>query len=97
MMRLPQVLLRWNVQRGVAVLPKASSQSHMLDNIQGLWEWQLTYEQKVHCVNRALNQFDALSMSDLHSTTSVSLLQARLDALDQGKRFVNPEWHDFED
>jgi diketogulonate reductase-like aldo/keto reductase len=63
-----QVLLRWNVQRGVAVLPKASSQSHMLDNIQGLWEWQLTYEQK-----------------------------ARLDALDQGKRFVNPEWHDFED
>jgi diketogulonate reductase-like aldo/keto reductase len=50
MMHLPQVLLRWNVQRGVAVLPKASSQSHMLDNIQGLWEWQLTYEQKARHV-----------------------------------------------
>ena len=46
---------------------------------------------------RALIQLDTLSVSDLHSATSVCLLQARLDALDQGKRFVNPEWHDFED
>lgn len=41
------MLLRWNVQRGVAVLPKASSQSHMVDNIEGLFEWRLTYDQKV--------------------------------------------------
>jgi diketogulonate reductase-like aldo/keto reductase len=46
-MHLLQVLLRWNVQRGVAVLPKASSQSHVVDNIRGLLEWSLTYEQKV--------------------------------------------------
>jgi alcohol dehydrogenase (NADP+) len=96
MPHVPQVLLRWNVQRGVAVLPKASSQSHMVDNIQGLWEWQLTYEQKVRRVHRAQKQVTMFT-GDLHANTSVPLLQARLDALDQGKRFVNPEWHDFED
>lgn len=42
-----QVLLRWNVQRGVAVLPKASSQDHMVDNIKCLFDWRLTYDQKV--------------------------------------------------
>lgn len=64
---LLQVLLRWNVQRGVAVLPKASSQSHMLDNIQGLWEWQLTYEQKVRRVQRAQEQM-TMFMGDLQPT-----------------------------
>ena len=44
---LSQVLLRWNVQRGVAVLPKASSPAHVADNIEGLFDWRLTYDQKV--------------------------------------------------
>lgn len=45
--RLPQVLLKWNVQRGVPVIPKASSLDHMRSNIEGLFEWRLSYEQKV--------------------------------------------------
>lgn len=45
----PQVLLKWNVQRGVAVIPKASSPDHMRSNIEGLFEWRLSYEQKVRC------------------------------------------------
>lgn len=41
-----QVLLKWNVQRGVAVIPKASSPEHVRSNIEGLFEWRLTYDQK---------------------------------------------------
>ncbi len=41
-----QVLLRWNVQRGVAVIPKAGSQPHVEENIAGLFEWRLSWDQK---------------------------------------------------
>ena len=41
-----QVLLRWNIQRGVAVIPKASSEEHLRDNIEGIFEWTLTWDQK---------------------------------------------------
>ena len=62
------MLLRWNVQRGVAVIPKASSEPHLRDNIEGLFTWRLSPAQK-----------------------------AALDALDCGKRFVNSDWHQWED
>ena len=42
-----QVLLKWNVQRGVAVLPKANSEAHCRENIDGLFDWRLTWDQKV--------------------------------------------------
>ena len=41
-----QVLLRWNVQRGVAVIPKAGSEPHVKENIDGLFEWRLSWDQK---------------------------------------------------
>ena len=41
------MLLKWNVQRGVPVIPKASSPEHMQSNIEGLFDWRLTYDQKV--------------------------------------------------
>lgn len=63
-----QVLLKWNVQRGVAVIPKAGSEPHLAENIEGLFGWRLTWDQK-----------------------------AKLDALDQGKHFVNNSWHAWED
>lgn len=43
----PQVLLKWNVQRGVAVIPKAGSEPHLRENIEGLFSWRLTWDQKV--------------------------------------------------
>jgi diketogulonate reductase-like aldo/keto reductase len=63
-----QVLLRWNVQRGVGVLPKAGSAAHARENAEGLFAWRLTWDQK-----------------------------ARLDALDEGRRFVSPAWHAWDD
>lgn len=63
-----QVLLRWNAQRGVAVIPKAGSAPHLEENIAGLFTWRLNWNQK-----------------------------AALDALDEGRRFVAPEWHRWED
>lgn len=44
---MPQVLLRWNVQRGVPVIPKAGSEPHLRSNIEGLFGWRLTQEQQV--------------------------------------------------
>lgn len=44
---VPQVLLRWNVQRGVPVIPKAGSEPHLRSNIEGLFGWRLTQEQQV--------------------------------------------------
>ena len=41
-----QVLLRWNVQRGVPVIPKASSKPHIEENFDGLFDWRLTWDQK---------------------------------------------------
>ena len=41
-----QVLLKWNVQRGVAVIPKASGEKHLRDNFDGLFTWRLTWDQK---------------------------------------------------
>lgn len=63
-----QVLLKWNVQRGVAVIPKASSEGHLRENLEGLFAWRLTWDQK-----------------------------SRLDAMDEGKRFVDFEWHRWDD
>jgi diketogulonate reductase-like aldo/keto reductase len=40
------VLLKWNVQRGVAVIPKASSEKHLRDNFVDLFSWRLTWDQK---------------------------------------------------
>ena len=42
-----QVLLKWNVQRGVAVVPKSGSEAHLRENIEGLFSWRLTWDQKV--------------------------------------------------
>lgn len=61
-----QVLLKWNIQRGVAVIPRSQSEKNIRGNIDGAFTWELTPEQK-----------------------------ARLDALDQGKRTVDTEWHDW--
>lgn len=44
---LPQVLLKWNVQRGVGVIPKASSEARLRENSEGLFTWRLTWDQKV--------------------------------------------------
>ncbi|KFM24054.1 Alcohol dehydrogenase [NADP(+)] [Auxenochlorella protothecoides] len=62
-----QVLLRWNVQRGVGVIPKAGSAGHVRENAD-IFSFSLTYAQK-----------------------------AKLDALENGKRFVNSSWHTWED
>lgn len=41
-----QVLLKWNVQRGVAVIPKATGEAHLRENIEGMFDWKLTWDQK---------------------------------------------------
>jgi diketogulonate reductase-like aldo/keto reductase len=40
----PQVLLRWNIQHGVAVIPKADSPEHQRSNLD-IFDWKLTDEQ----------------------------------------------------
>jgi len=41
------VLLKWNIQRGVVVIPKASSEAHLKENISGCFDWKLSNDHKV--------------------------------------------------
>lgn len=45
-----QVLLRYNVQRGVPVIPRSQTEKNIQANISGLFEWNLTGAQKVNLV-----------------------------------------------
>jgi diketogulonate reductase-like aldo/keto reductase len=42
-----QVLLKWNIQRGVVVIPRSQSEKNIKANIDGAFSWELTPEQKV--------------------------------------------------
>lgn len=42
-----QVLLKYNMQRGVPVIPKASSPAHLAENIADMTSWRLSNQQKV--------------------------------------------------
>jgi hypothetical protein len=42
---LTQVLLRWNLQRGVPVIPRASSEEHLRNNIEGAFTCHLNSTQ----------------------------------------------------
>lgn len=41
-----QVLLKWNTQRGVPVIPKATSREHLAENFVGMTDWRLSNAQK---------------------------------------------------
>jgi diketogulonate reductase-like aldo/keto reductase len=41
------VLLKYNMQRGVVVIPKASSPEHLAANLQDMFSWRLNNQQKV--------------------------------------------------
>lgn len=42
-----QVLLKWNMQRGVPVIPKATSREHLAENLVGMCDWRLSNQHKV--------------------------------------------------
>jgi len=44
---LSQVLLKWNMQRGVPVIPKATSREHLAENFADMFNWRLTNQHKV--------------------------------------------------
>eukprot|EP00882_Tetradesmus_deserticola_P031411 GHRQ01035517.1.p2 GENE.GHRQ01035517.1~~GHRQ01035517.1.p2 ORF type:complete len:106 (-),score=34.13 GHRQ01035517.1:53-370(-) len=44
---LSQVLLKYNMQRGVVVIPKASSPEHLAENLRDMFSWRLNNQQKV--------------------------------------------------
>lgn len=42
-----QVLLRWNIQRGVPVIPRSNTPANIRANAEGLFDWRLSEAQKV--------------------------------------------------
>ncbi len=62
-----QVLLKYNMQRGVVVIPKATQRAHLEENSKGMFEWRLTNEQKVgaadwqECIDCVKLQFGSCS------------------------------------
>ena len=41
-----QVLLQWNIQRGVPVIPRSTSEKNIRGNIEGAFAWELSESQK---------------------------------------------------
>ncbi|KAG2487994.1 hypothetical protein HYH03_013433 [Edaphochlamys debaryana] len=48
-----QVLLKWNIQRGVPVIAKTVNPARAEENLVGMYDWKLSYEQKA-----ALDELD---------------------------------------
>ena len=44
---LMQVALKWNIQRGVAVIPRSETPENIRSNIEGMFEWNLPHDVKV--------------------------------------------------
>ena len=43
--------MKWNVQRGVAVIPRSQNPTNIKSNIEGLFDWVLPREAKVSAVS----------------------------------------------
>ena len=43
-----QVCLRWNIDRGVGVIPESGSAEHIKENIDGIYDWKLAADLKVN-------------------------------------------------
>lgn len=50
---LPQVILRWNLQKGVVVIPGSSNPEHIQENT-GIYDFELTDEEmaRINALNR---------------------------------------------
>ena len=42
-----QVVLKWNIQRGVAVIPRSETPENIRSNIEGMFDWNLPHDVKV--------------------------------------------------
>jgi diketogulonate reductase-like aldo/keto reductase len=64
-----QVLLKYNMQRGVVVIPKASSPEHLAANLQDMFSWRLNNQQKVRT---AAACFRCLKQQQMHTVASIT-------------------------
>ena len=48
---MAQVCLRWNIDRGVGVIPESGSLEHIKENITGIYDWKLPADLKVSHVS----------------------------------------------
>ena len=58
-----QVALRWNVQRGVVVIPKSIHKNRMEQNID-IWDFQLSEEDMAQIANLDLGHSEIVDHSD---------------------------------
>ncbi|EFJ45425.1 hypothetical protein VOLCADRAFT_94271 [Volvox carteri f. nagariensis] len=49
-----QVLIKWNIQRGVPVVAKTANTDRLAENLVGMYDWKLSYDQKA-----ALDELDS--------------------------------------
>ena len=42
-----QVVLKWNIQRGVAVIPRSETPANIRSNMEGMFDWNLPHDVKV--------------------------------------------------
>ena len=72
---VPQVILRWNVQRGVAVIPKTVRRERMVENL-AIWDFALDTDDMAHI---ATLDKGVPSMLDLGRSAEVRRVYGYLD------------------
>lgn len=81
-----QVVLRWNIERGVSIVPKAVQLPHLLENA-AIFDFQLTSEQVSNLFRTSIPH----RMNCRYHYAIVSIPQvSRISALNTGARFNDP-------
>lgn len=57
-----QIMLRWNIERAVVVLPKSMNKERMIENLN-IWDFKLDVDDKIKIATLGINTTDNVSLS----------------------------------
>lgn len=67
---VPQIILRWNIQRGVIVIPKSTHQKRIQENID-IWDFSLSRDEMSRITSLDLNKPQMLDLNQISEVRRV--------------------------
>lgn len=67
---MAQVILRWNIQRGVVVIPKSTHQKRIQENID-IWDFSLSSDEMNTIASLDLNKPQMLDLNQINKVRRV--------------------------